>query len=221
MGKLLSGSPTGDWKGKIGNVVLSSWNSTCIIKSAPVRKNSTKQSEKQSIQNATFRMVMFFLSEVTRTIKIGYQKPRKPKMTPLNKATSYHLLNAIVDDPEQIRIDLAKVKFSMPIRSTQRAWNVVLACEEGRNVTVKWELNPFPLKCTQLNDHVIFVFYDRDTGGFREVLPGHVDRDGLSFSYIVPQNCVGHDWFCYMLMASADGKLVSETDYLGMVTIKP
>lgn len=219
MGTLKSTAAIGVWKGKVGNVVLSSWNGIYTIRIAPTRKSTTKQSEKQSSQNTTFSLVMAFLSAVTDVIKIGFQRTRKTKMTPLNMATSYHMLKAMADDLPEPAIDLTKVKFSKPIKSTQCAWNAALFAEEGRVIKVTWELNPFPLKCTQLDDQVVFVIYDSDVNWLREFLPGPVQRDTQIFTMVMPQNCIGHKCFIYMFLVSTDRKLVSETEYLGMVKI--
>lgn len=221
MGTLKNGAAAGIWKGKVGNMVFSSWNTIYTIRLIPTRKSSTKQSAKQNVQNAIFRMVMQFFSEEIRIIKIGFQRPRKAKMTALNMATSYHMLNAMVGDSLQPCIDLAKIKFSKPIKSTQCAWNAALFAEEGRIIKITWELNPFPLKCTQLNDRAIFIIFDKDLGGFPASLQGDAQRDALIYTAISPIQCLGNELFVYMFLVSADGKLVSETEYLGSVTVIP
>lgn len=209
-------SALGDFNGRVGTVVLSSWKSVSTMRSVPIRRNN-KQSEKQAYQNDVFSKVTGFLQSAAAVISIGFQEPKKAKMTALNAATSFHLLNAIVGDPADPYIDLAKVKFSCPIRSTQPAWNPVLSAEEGRKITVTWELNPFPQKCTQLSDKVFLLFYDKDTDRFL-TSEGYVNRNALSYSCTLMKDA-GHEIFCYMFMASVDGKLVSETEYLGAVTL--
>lgn len=219
MGKATSRSVIGDYTGKVGPVIFSTWLDISTVKAFPARKKNYKLSEKQTHQVTVFSRVTDFLLPVQNTINIGFQQPKKAKMTALNKATSYHLLNAVVGEPSEPCLDLAKIKLSWPIKSTQAAWNAALIAEEGRKVTVKWELNPFPQKCTQLNDQVSIVFYDKELNWYQEILPGNVTRSTLSYTYTVQEKCIGHDIFAYMFLISADKKLVSETEYLGVVKV--
>lgn len=219
MGRLKRAFVVGDVTGKVGPLVMSTWKGISTVKTLPTRKHSTKPSAKQVQENTNFNIIMEFLWAVLKIINIGFQMPRNAKMTPLNMATSYHMLHAIAGDQNESRIDLAKIKFSYPIKSTQCAWNAAVFAEEGRIIKVTWKLNPFPLKCTQLNDRAIFILYDSDLNFFQEVLPGDVERQTLIFTTVISKKCVGHEWFVYMFMISADGKMVSETDYLGMVKV--
>ncbi len=80
----------------------------------------------------------------------------------MNLASSFHMKNTIINVGDKCYIDLAKVKFSQPIKLTQQAWNPTLSAEEGRKVTITWELNPYPQKCSQPDDEVIIVIYNRN-----------------------------------------------------------
>lgn len=219
MGRITTASPIGDVKGKVGPIVMSTWKAIAIVKSLPIKKRSTKPSEKQVQENTAFSTVMQFLWPVLKVINIGFQMPRNAKMSPLNRATSYHMLHAVAGWPNKPSIDMAKIKFSRPIKSTQCAWNAVLSAEEGRIIKITWELNPFPLKCTQLNDRAVFILYDSELDWLQEVLSADLERETLIFTTLAPKRCAGHEWFAYMLMVSEDGKLVSETEYLGMVKV--
>lgn len=219
MGRLKRTSPVVDVIGKVGPIVISNWKNLTIVKTLPTRKRSTKQSAKQVQENTAFSIVMQLLLAVTRAINIGFQMPRNAKMTPLNKAISYYMMHAIVGGENESYLDLAQIKFSRPIRSTQCAWNAALSAEEGRVIKVTWELNPFPMKCTQLNDWTVFIFYDSHLNLFYEVLQADTKRENLTYTIVAPKSCVDHEWYAYMFLVSADGKLVSETEYLGIVNV--
>lgn len=210
-------SVLGDYNGRVGTVVLSNWLSIDTMKARPIKRTNKKPSEKLVQQNDVFSKVTDFLRSAADVIYIGFQQPRKAKMTALNAATSFHMLNAVVGDPADPYIDLAKVKFSCPIRSTQSVWNPVLSAEPGRKITVKWELNPFPNKNTQLDDKVFLLFYDKKENCFL-TSEGDVKRNAMGYSCTLMPG-TGNEIYCYMFMASADGKLVSETEYLGVVTV--
>jgi hypothetical protein len=207
----------GDFNGRIGTVVLSKWKGTSTMRGVPIKRKNKKSSKKQTHQNTIFSKVEYFLRSAATVISIGFQQQKKAKITALNAATSFHMLNAVIDDPADPYIDLAKVKFSCPIWSTQPAWNPVLLAEEGRKIIVTWELNPFPQKCTQLSDKVFLLFYDKQKDRFL-TSEGRVNRAAMSCSCTLMKN-TGIELYCYMFMVSADGKLVSETEYLGMVKL--
>ena len=208
---------SGEYTGKVGNAVLSPWMNIMTLRSLPSRRKKDK-SAKLTRQNDVFKMVMRFLCNAEGAITLGYQQTRKPGMTKMNAATSYHLLNAVIQDQEDACIDMAKIRLSKPIWLTQPAWKTSVAAEAGRIIRISWQLNPFPHKCTRLDDQAVMVIYDDQVKKFY-VRKERVDR--MTMDVIMKTNpCTeGNDYFCYLFMVSADGKLVSETQYLGMVTI--
>jgi hypothetical protein len=210
-------SPIGDYSGKIGNVVMSPWNDKMIVRLVPRgRKEAT--SAKLIKQNDLFKLVMNFLKLASAIINVGFQQSRKPSMTKFNAAVSYHISNAVILDPAGAFMDMEKVKFSKPIWLTQPAWKANAIAEPGLKIKVSWELNPFPNKCTQLDDKAYLVFYHDQTQKytiFRDI----ARRDSLGYTCTFPITLQGTDCFCYLFMASADGKLVACTQYLGLVKI--
>ena len=212
------GGPAGDFRGPVDTVTYCKWKDTFVVKGKPGKRKKKTTSEKVIQHNTIFGMVNRFFKSATDTINLGYQRPKVAKITPYNAAVSYHFDHAVIADSDAIGIDLSKVRFTFPIRQTQSAWNAVLSLEDGNKVTIQWELNPFPQKCTQLDDNVHFVFYDTESGVF-ELLPDSVERSDMSFTETSLSGWGGHDLHWWMFLKSADGKLVSETEYLGMVSI--
>lgn len=210
------GSILGGYRGKVGTVTLSTWMSIETMRSNVGRKKKLP-SEKQLIQIGIMKLVSSFLSSLLGVINIGYQQPKYPEMTKMNAAVKYHIKNALVGDEKNRFFDLSKIKLSKPIRSTQSAWNPVVEFNADRTIKVSWELNPYPLKSTQLDDIVILVFYHKELDRFD--MRWEIRRDDLTFTYTSFTNTVGHEVCCYMLITSADKKLVSETKYLGMGTV--
>ncbi len=208
----------GHTTGKIGPVTLTTWKKLNIVKSNIVRKRGTKQSEKQILQNEIFKLILQFFTPAKLVIDTGFQLPKNISKTHMNLATSFHMKNTIINVEDKCYIDLAKVKFSQPIKLTKQAWNPALSAEEGRKVTITWELNPYPQKCSQPDDEVIIVIYNRNEDLYL-VNWAVGRRDMLTYTYLAHKQHIGHDLFCYMFIASANSKLISETDYLGMVTV--
>ena len=208
---------SGEYTGKVGPTVLSPWKNIMTMRSLPGRRKKVK-SAKLIQQNELFKMVMNFLNGSLPAIRIGYQQTRKASMTQANAATSYHLLNAVVQGPEGAGIDMAKIRLSKSIWPTQPAWKPGIVAEADRMIRVSWQLNPFPHKSTRLDDQAVVVFYDDQLKKFLE-LKEPADRAAGVYTMKAHSSTVGHNYFCYLFMVSADGKLVSETQYLGMVTI--
>jgi len=208
----------GDYSGAIDSVVLSKWNDLDVMRSKPGKRRKKTKSKKVQKQNKAFGTVSKFLNPARKFIDIGYQKPKVVKMTPFSNAVSYHLEHALIGDPESPFLDLTKIKLSSPIRKTQPAWNPVLSSAAELKVTVTWELNPFPNKCTQLDDEVILVYRDSQYNVF-SCVPGDVRRSDLSYTQTFNKRVSGHELHWYLFLISADGKLVSETDYLGKMIV--
>jgi hypothetical protein len=210
-------SPIGDYSGKIGNIVMSPWNDKMIVRLVPRgRKEAT--SAKLIKQNDLFKLVMNFLKLASAVINVGFQQPRKPSMTKFNAAISYHILNAVILDLAGAFMDMEKVKFSKPIWVTQAAWKANAVAEPGLKIKVSWALNPFPNKCTQLDDKAHLVFYHNQTQKFT-IFTAIAERKSLGYTCNFPIIQQDTDCFCYLFMTSADGKLVAYTQYLGMFTL--
>jgi len=208
----------GEYSGAIDSVVLSNWNDIGVMRSMPEKKRKKIKSKKPEYENVAFGMVSKFLSSAKSLIDRGYQKAKVVKKTPFNAAIAYHLKNAVIGGPEFPTLDLSKIKLSKPIRKTQSAWNPVLLSSADYKITVTWELNPFPQKCTQLDDNVILVCCDSTYNQF-SCISFKVKRSELSYTRTLYKSAAGHVFHGYLFLISADGKLVSETEYLGKVTI--
>lgn len=208
---------SGEYTGKVGTAVLSPWKNIMTMRSLPRRRKKPK-STKLVRQNDLFKMVTEFLYGALPAISIGYQQTKKASMTKVNAATSYHLLHAVVQGPADPAIDMAKIKLSKPIWLTQPAWKTSIVAEPNRIIRVSWQLNPFPHKSTRLDDQAVMAIYDDQIKKFY-VRNESVDREALTCTIRTNPCTEGHDYFCYLFMVSADGKLVSPTQYLGAVTI--
>lgn len=218
MATISSKSVLGDVSGKIGPIIVSSWKKTGIVKSLPSSRKGGL-SIKQQRQNELFAIVMVFLSKtrnLREIIKDGFQLPKKKKISEMNLATSHNMLNAFNDDGINYTLDLPKVKFSHSIRSTENGWNAQFLSNQKGLLELRWELNPFPEKSTNLDDLAVPIFYNRTQNIFLYV--PRCSRSKLSCSFISNPNESGDEVFCWLFFISADGKLVSETEYLGVIT---
>lgn len=219
MGRVTRGSVLGRIKGKVGTIVLTEWKGEGVVKATPrTRRKRKKITAEKAASEQQFKVVQEFMYGIdTDVINMGYQLRKKDRMTAMNAVTSYHLLNAVTGKYPDCSIDLTKVKFSRPLRSTENGYNVSFAKSAEGGFTINWQLNPFPEKTTQLDDEAVVVFYDTKIGQF--FTTDRVQRNSLTCKRGKITKLIGNDFACWIFFVSADGKLVSETEYLGTLTM--
>lgn len=215
----IKGSVMGDFKGKVGDAVMVAYKGMFVIKSKPVSYRCSANVKKQGSSKAIFKSVMEFLNSVGSDVfHIGFQLPKKSRMTALNAATSYHLLHALEGEFPDYRIDLTKVKFSRPLLSLENGYQAVVENGEKFYVALRWGLNPFPAKSTQLDDKAVIVTYNTNRNNF-DVSEDHPRRDALGFELLRNLGKAGDELYIWLFFISDDKKRVSETQYLGTITL--
>jgi len=215
MGSLTKRSILGVISGKVGSVVLVPGYNMDIIKSLPERSNKNiKGTLKQNKNRAVFKMVeKFFGFHLDEIFEIGYQFKRKQNMPERSAAKSYHLLNAVVGEYPDFSIDLSKIKFSRSFRSTENGWNASFSVPDTGGIDVSWEMNPFPLKSTRMDDIAVIVLLNLE---YKTWYTSKTEqRSNLSYHFNFRSRTIPVDYCAWIFFASADGKLVSETKYLG------
>lgn len=209
----------GNIRGRIDNVILSEWRGIFVVRKTASKLKKKKLSPEQITNTNVFGTVSNFLRSAKEAFRIGYQLPRTAGLTAWNAIVSHTLQHAVTTVNDQAVLDLSEVRFSKPIHKTQQAWNAVVSAESGYKVTVRWELTPDAEKCTRMDDKVILACYDAETGKFttyRKV----ACRSALSYTVDFISWYAGHDMYWYIFMVSDNGKLISETEYLGMATVR-
>jgi hypothetical protein len=126
-------------------------------------------------------------------IKRSYQLPENANCTAKNAMTKQVWSNALSGKYPDHYIDLSLVKFSNPLRPTEKLRNAKLAIVDDE-LQVSWELNPLPNKTTRFDDEVYVVCFD------------------------IEEENSGHHYCFWLFVLSADGKRVSETQFLNTIT---
>jgi len=222
MGKVGGGSVLGDVSGLVGPIVVTRWKRTGVVKLRPTKPKKGKKTPKQAKQRALFSVVTDFLSQIgERVINEGYRFSGRAEMTPGNAAFSYHMTNALTGESPDYKINFSRVKLSRPVQSTEQAWNARFNAAEGRKLSVNWELNSFPQKSTRQDDIAVIVFFNitENTIVARTSSKSGPVRSKLNYVYTGAPKHVGHECCGWMFFISADGKRVSETEYLGTVKL--
>lgn len=206
----------GNYRGKVGPVQLVKWKGINIMKGLPShRLKRWKASDQQQKNIVLFAKVSRFAQHIKKVIKIGFQVPKGKKMSEVNLATSYFLLNAVIDDGANYALDLEKIKFSQPVRFTENGWNAKLSSSEDHTLSITWQLNPFPEKSTELDDIAVVVVYNKLNAFFTYRMD--VTRHHQLWSMKLDSEWQKSEMFCWLFFMSSDGKRVSETQYLGQM----
>ncbi len=186
-----------------------------VVKSTPSKNwKSKKLSEREKQQQHLFSLVNGFLTGMdNKILNTGYQFSGNSKMTAFNAALSYHIKHAVSGEYPDYRIEMDKVKLSRPVRSTENGWNSIMTAEKDKGLVISWELNPFPDRNTRTDDQAVIVFYDKNREMF--LLRNGIKRSLLTFTLTPLIYSAGHELYCWIFFVSADGKRVSETEYLG------
>lgn len=212
MGKFLKGI-LGGFSGKVGNVVGASWQDINYLRSLP-RKSTKPPTEAQLKQRMTFGLVMGFLRPIGILIKVGYQS-YTGNQTPMNAAMAYHLKDAVTGIYPNLAIDLPEVKFSKG--NLLAAYLPEAEAALAGEVKFNW-LNNAPVGSTNGTDRATLLLYNPAKELFTYV-QGAAARSALTFTVEVPSDYSGDVVHCWIAFVSVNGKEVSDSDYLGMVTV--
>ncbi|CAM4046683.1 hypothetical protein SAMN06265348_101548 [Pedobacter westerhofensis] len=210
--------------GKVGTVVITNVRNTQVIKEVPTPAKKGSQTEDQAKQRALFKFGKDFLLRIGYDVPgIGYQLRKKNRGSKPNAMLKHLMLDAVKGEYPDFSIEFSKVKMSCPIDEIDACWDGQCVAGEGMTIDVTWEQNPCPGKTTRSHDDAVIVFYDENTK--RNIYQsmyscGKVPRNALKWSYKGYPQLVGHHIHCWIFFVSANRKRVSQSEYLGMVTMK-
>ncbi|SEA65205.1 DUF6266 family protein [Pedobacter hartonius] len=203
------------FRGLLGNAVGAKWRTLYVIKGRP-SKSSKPPTPAQLAQQMKFGLATGFVSTMGRIIKIGYQSYTNTTTTPNNAAVQQILTDAITGIYPAVSIDYAKVAISKgKLESVYGA--TAVAAPEG-TAKVSWTVNSSETDLNQDTDYVIAVFYDTTINKYLLNMKIATRKD-LSFVASFPFVFYGHPVQGWMFLVSADGKRVSNSEYLGQLLI--
>jgi hypothetical protein len=212
MGKFLKGI-LGGFSGKVGNVIGAYWRGIDYMRSLP-RKSNKPPTEAQLKQRMAFALVAGFLRPIGVLIKVGYQS-YKGKQTPMNAAFAYHLEHAVTGIYPNLTMDLPEVIISKG--NLLAAFLPDVASSVAGEVTFSW-INNAAVGSTDGTDKATVLIYNPTKNLFTYVQAAAI-RSALTYTLEVPMDYstdVVHAWIGFV---KANGKEVSDSTYLGTVTV--
>lgn len=209
MGKLSRGF-LGGFQGQLGTAYGCFWRLMDLIKAMP-RKVKRPPTEAQLPVQLKLALMTAFLKRLANIIKVGFQN--KPShQSAMNAALAWNINNAVTGVSPNFTIDFTKLKFSdgpLPM-----ALNAEVLIDTAGTVKFLWELGPAGSEDGKPTDKAVFVVFNPDKNKL-VTLSGVAARSALAYNLLVPGNFSGDTVEVWMSMVSADGKLVSNSQYIG------
>ncbi|MBU0697766.1 MAG: hypothetical protein KKE39_14755 [Bacteroidetes bacterium] len=212
MGRISKGV-LGGFSGKIGNVVGGSWKGIDYMRIKPSSVANPK-TVGQVDQRTKFTASLQFLQPLKDFVKVGY-KNFANKMTEFNSAMSYTLGNAITGISPDFIVDYSSALLSRG--SLPGALNPSATSTVAGAVEVAWDDNTLN-GTASATDKSLIALYNPNKAEAVYTLEG-ASRSAGTETLVVPANYSGDDLEAYISFQSADGTSVSNSIYIGSVTV--
>jgi hypothetical protein len=202
----------GGLSGKVGNIIGGSWKGIDYIRIKPTSV-ANPRTEGQVNQRNKFRVTLEYLQANKGFVKIGY-KSFATKKTEFNAAMSYILNNAIGGIAPDFTVDYSLALLSRG--SLSGVLNGVTDLATPGQVSFDWDDNSAEGNANA-TDKAMLLVYNPSKKESISILDG-VDRTIGSQVVTVPNTYAGETVELFMAFVSADGKIVSNSVYLGSGT---
>ncbi len=196
----------GFFRGKVGRVVGSVVRGVHYMKGlGDVRTDNP--SRPQLDQRFKFALVMSFLKPLQSLFKAGFPVG-KTGLTSLNLAMSANANEMITGVSPNFTLDYTKFVYSKGSLPKPTGMSVDTADES--NLVFNWENSG----ATAGSDQATLLVYNPEKDTY-VVLPNAAPRSALTYTLQLPLDFGGDQVHLYMSFVSADGKQVSNSQYIG------
>jgi hypothetical protein len=198
----------GQFNGKVGTVIGSSWKGISYIKSLP-KKSGKEPTPAQSAHRLKFSLVSSFLKPIAPLLNLGYGSV-KGNLTTYNAALSQHLTRAVLGNYPDFTIDYPQVIFSkgeLPGPS-----GLSMSAAGGASLNFAWINNTSGMALD--TDWAVILLFEPTQNTFFYV-DQVVTRAEAAYTLTLPAQYVGKTVEIWMAFFAADGKMVSTSTYVG------
>lgn len=202
----------GAFSGKIGAVVGASYMGISYIRSLP--ETTKPATEKQLHQRLKFSVIIAWLQPVLALINIGFQIFTGDK-TAMNRAVSYHMKEALIDNGKEVAIDFKKAIFSRG--ELLVSWILEVLSLASAMLNIKWDNGPESL-FNKADDKATFIIYNPQKEKF-VCFKGAARRRDKETVLRLPKRFAGDTVHAWMLYINAKGDMVSTSVYLGEIVV--
>jgi len=212
MGTYHSG-PLGDFSGKIGNVVGSTWRGKAVMRSLPI-KSTKAPSLSQQVQRDKFKAVMTFLNPLKELLNTTFGNNSQVK-TPFNNATSYHLKEAVMDVNDTWQMLYPKVLISEgALQGIQQA---VLTPMPNHSLLLQWADNSLQAYA-YADDQLLLVVYAPALQRYAVFTDEATRQDGTA-TLSLPEEFTGQAIETWASFMTATGNKAALSVYLGSYVV--
>ena len=215
MGKIRKGI-LGGFSGKVGTVVGASWKGIAYMRSLPQKVRNPRTVGQRS-QRSKFSLALALLQPMTAFLRVGW-KLYTHRQSAINAAMSYTLANAITGTYPNYEIDASKVLVS---RGALTPAEVTAEHESGGTnesfITFKWADNS-GTGSAKATDKALIAAVARGASEMVITEIAQTPRTIEECSISIPEQWQGNEYDVYFGWISEDGKEVSNSVYLGLIT---
>lgn len=209
MGKFSKGM-FGNFYGKIGQLVGSSWRGIDYLRSLPRINKNRQPTAAQLEQQMRFSMMTAFLNPIRDLFDIGYRNAPSTATT-YNHALAENVRTAITGVYPDLAIDFSQVQLSRGALPVGAEASVLAAA--GRELQFRWLDNSGKLKAVAKDLAVALVYCPELKDA--EYSVGRAIRSDQSLSMSLPAEFAGREVETWIFWTSANGKNITATVYTG------
>jgi len=177
---------------------------------------STKGPTKKQIEiNDKFRLLTTFLNPIAALVNMGFKYVARGKR-PLNVAYAYNYDHAFVEEDGHYFINYPKMVYSRGSVETPFGVQAVLEpSSSARSIKFSWSPQGQSAYC-QYTDLGSFLVYNPTKMKAVTAL-NVIDRYALEYVVLLPPDFEVDTVHCYMNFASANGKIMGDSVYVGVI----
>lgn len=212
MGKIKQGI-LGGLSGQVGNVIGANWKGVDYLRIKPTSV-ANPRTEGQVNQRTKFSTVLSFLQPMTDFLRVGF-KQYASGMTQFNAAMSYNINNAITGTAPNFLIDYPNALVSRGNLTTPA--NGAAVSTTAAELDISWSDNTANGSALA-TDKALIVALNSTRGEAVFTTAGPERSIGVA-NLVLPSDYSGENLEVFLGFVSADGTKVSNSVYLGSVSI--
>ncbi|TKC08994.1 DUF6266 family protein [Pedobacter frigoris] len=212
MGKLTGGIDN-DLIGRLGNHVGRRVKGENIISMRPAKSNKPPTAA-QLAQRLKFGLFTHWLRSALPILEIGYQH-YEAEMSAYNMAVSENMKYAVTGVSPNFTINYSEARFSKGV--LRKVSDAEIATTAGAAIEFTWG-SVIGQSYSKADDQVGVIAYDPLKDEFVALMNAAV-RSAEEYELQLPLDWTGDVVHCWVLVVSADSKRVSDTKYVGQLTV--
>ena len=210
MGRIIKGSQLGEFRGKVGSVIITKWKGVKVIKDVPP-KNRTNNSSKQIVQKAKFSTAIEFVRHLAVLYSVTY-KLKTDKMTARNGAVGQVVSDAITGEYPDFKIDFPKVLIS---RGTLQPVDATVAAAAGK-ITWTWTPNNGVNGASDLDQSVVVAYCPERKQALYKI---NASTRGTGSATLDVQPFLGLTVVTWLGFTTIDQSKVSDSKFTGQLLV--